>query len=65
MCQVLSGVVTAADPAHRAYEKFVEDEIFTPLGMTSCSIGSGVVGGLGFLQFRSKFRDQFRLSLMN
>eukprot|EP00439_Symbiodinium_sp_Y106_P049396 s619_g6.t1 len=36
---VMSGVVTAADPEHRAYEKFVEEEIFSPLGMSSCSIG--------------------------
>ncbi|CAE7180852.1 lact-2, partial [Symbiodinium microadriaticum] len=36
---VMSGVVTAADPQHRAYEKFVEEEIFSPLGMSSCSIG--------------------------
>lgn len=38
-CMVMSGVVTAADPEHRAYEKFVEEEIFAPLGMSSCSIG--------------------------
>ena len=49
----MSGVVTAADPEHRAYEKFVEEEIFSPLGMSSCSIGVDLSSDKGFLGQRS------------
>ncbi|CAE8721731.1 unnamed protein product [Polarella glacialis] len=36
---VLAGVVSAVDPLHRPYEKYLEEEIFAPLGLSSCSLG--------------------------
>eukprot|EP00438_Fugacium_kawagutii_P007766 Skav210416 [mRNA] locus=scaffold1573:144492:148587:- [translate_table: standard] len=37
---VLAGVVSAADPQHRSYADYVEEEIFQPLNLGSCSIGA-------------------------
>jgi len=36
---ILASVVSAADPAHRPFETYVNDEIFTPLGIESSSVG--------------------------
>lgn len=34
-----AGVVTATDPARRPYEQFVQEDLFVPLGLASCSVG--------------------------
>eukprot|EP00445_Apocalathium_hangoei_P007053 CAMPEP_0203842244 /NCGR_PEP_ID=MMETSP0359-20131031/1873_1 /ASSEMBLY_ACC=CAM_ASM_000338 /TAXON_ID=268821 /ORGANISM="Scrippsiella Hangoei, Strain SHTV-5" /LENGTH=394 /DNA_ID=CAMNT_0050756799 /DNA_START=33 /DNA_END=1217 /DNA_ORIENTATION=+ len=34
-----AAVVAGADPQKRAYDVFVEEEIFGPLGLSSCSVG--------------------------
>ena len=37
--EVLGAVVQAADPKGRSYPRYLEEELFIPLGLRSCSIG--------------------------